>query len=91
MKFYALLDENNKVLNISTADDSWDSTGWIEYTLENPAYINGDLYLGFFYAPQPYPSWSRDYGTWTPPVPYPTDLYMYDWDETIINWVAIGN
>ena len=90
MKFYALLDENNKVLNISTADDSWDSTGWIEYTLENPAYINGDLYLGFFYAPQPYPSWSRDYGTWTPSVPYPTDPYLYDWNDAELNWVLLG-
>ena len=30
MKTYALI-ENGIVINISIADDDWDSTGWIEY------------------------------------------------------------
>lgn len=37
MKNFALLDENNKVINISIADDNWDSIGWVEYTELKPA------------------------------------------------------
>jgi hypothetical protein len=44
MKTFALLDENNIVINISVADDTWDSTGWIEYTQSKPAAI-GYTYL----------------------------------------------
>jgi hypothetical protein len=32
MKHFALLNEDNLVINISVADDNWDSTGWVEYT-----------------------------------------------------------
>ena len=35
MKNYALLNENNLVINISVADSDWDSTGWVEYTGKN--------------------------------------------------------
>jgi hypothetical protein len=35
MKNYALLDENNLVINISIADNDWDSTGWVDYTNKN--------------------------------------------------------
>lgn len=35
MKYYALLNENNLVLNISVANDEWDNIGWIEYTGKN--------------------------------------------------------
>ena len=47
-----------------------------------------------FYAPQPYPSWkiSAPTWTWTPPVPYPTDVgtpespKRYTWNEETIGW-----
>ena len=47
-----------------------------------------------FYAPQPYPSWtiSAPNWTWTPPVPYPTDVgtpeapKRYTWNETTKAW-----
>lgn len=48
-----------------------------------------------FYPPQPYPSWtigSQYNWTWTPPVPYPTDLgtpeepKRYVWDEETKAW-----
>ena len=45
-----------------------------------------------FYAPQPYPSWTLDADAkWQPPVAYPTDGVMYEWDETITDWKAIVN
>jgi hypothetical protein len=41
-----------------------------------------------FYPPQPYPSWtiSAPTWTWTPPVPFPKDGKMYDWDEDKKQW-----
>ena len=46
-----------------------------------------------FYAPQPYPSWTLNNTTWMwePPVPYPTDDKMYQWNEEVRNWVEVQN
>lgn len=45
-----------------------------------------------FYAPQPYPSWTLNESTclWEPPVPFPMDEKIYNWDETTLSWVEIG-
>ena len=87
MKTYALLDENNLVLNISIADENWDATGWVEVPENNPAFIGGDYYLGFFYPEQPFKSWTRSHGKWLPPFEKPKDGKAYYWDEEISNWV----
>ena len=44
-----------------------------------------------FYAPQPYPSWTKDAETylWNPPIAYPQDGKMYRWNENSIGWVEI--
>jgi hypothetical protein len=89
MKNYALLDENNKVVNISVANENWDSTGWIEYTNSNPAFMGGDYVDGYFYPPKPYPSWLRSNGIWNPPVDMPTDNKRYICDETTTSWIEI--
>lgn len=41
-----------------------------------------------FYAPQPFPSWILNIGSWTweAPVSYPTDGKLYSWDEEAKNW-----
>jgi hypothetical protein len=47
-----------------------------------------------FYAPKPYASWtiSAPTWTWTPPVPYPTDVgtpeapKRYTWNENTTSW-----
>ena len=41
-----------------------------------------------FYAPQPYPSWSKNEETyiWEAPVAYPTDGKFYDWNEADQKW-----
>jgi len=85
MKKFALLDENNIVINISIADDSWDSTGWVEYIDSNPASIGGDYVDGYFYSVQPYPSWNRNNGKWDSPTPMPIDGYWL-WDEDSLTW-----
>ena len=43
--------------------------------------------VGFF-APQPYPSWTKDADTylWNAPVAYPTDGERYVWNETTVAW-----
>ena len=46
----------------------------------------------WFHAPQPFPSWALDADAkWQPPVAYPTDGVMYEWDETITDWKATVN
>ena len=46
----------------------------------------------WFYAPQPFPSWTLDEDAkWQPPVPYPTDGVMYVWDEATTDWKATVN
>ena len=44
-----------------------------------------------FYAPQPYASWTLSQTTWLwePPVAYPDDGQLYDWDEATVSWKTI--
>ena len=54
----------------------------------------GYLFDGIgFYAPQPYPSWTKDADTylWNAPVAYPTDDKSYNWSEDDLNWVEVIN
>jgi hypothetical protein len=89
MKNFALLDENNKVLNISIGDNTWELEGWVEYTNENPAHIGGDYVDGYFYAPQPFPSWTRNKGNWLAPTPAPNDSPYTYWDENTLSWIEL--
>lgn len=43
-----------------------------------------------FYAPQPYPSWNLNEQTWLwePPVAYPDDGKVYNWDEQARSWAV---
>ena len=45
-----------------------------------------------FYAPQPYPSWTLSETTclWEPPVAYPSDGKMYNWNEGTTSWVEVS-
>jgi hypothetical protein len=44
-----------------------------------------------FITPQPFPSWTLDSNhDWQPPVPYPIDDLMYNWDEEAQDWVAVN-
>jgi hypothetical protein len=44
-----------------------------------------------FISPQPFPSWVLNENTcvWESPIAYPTDNHFYQWDESVINWVAL--
>ena len=45
-----------------------------------------------FMPTQPYPSWTLNEDTclWEPPVPFPTDGQLYNWDEPTTSWVVIN-
>lgn len=44
-----------------------------------------------FIPPKPYPSWTLNETSllWNAPVPMPTDGKVYEWDESIVNWVEV--
>ena len=44
-----------------------------------------------FYAPQPYPSWTKNSNTylWEPPTQMPTDNKRYTWDEATTSWIEV--
>jgi hypothetical protein len=86
MSYFAKLNKKKIVINISVGNADWDSTGWIEYTDENPAVIGGDYVDGYFYEIQPYASWTRDKGIWVAPIPRPTDGKFYTWNEETLTW-----
>lgn len=50
-----------------------------------------DEIIDGFIPPKPYASWllNTTTGLWDPPIPYPTDGKMYEWDEATQSWVEI--
>ena len=62
----------------------------LRYNYAGIGYIYNREYDAF-HAPQPYNSWilNKETFIWEPPIPYPTDGKMYNWDESIINWKEI--
>lgn len=81
------------VVNVESADANWieanegvDGFTFLSYSDDNPAAIGGDYVDGFFYPPQPFPSWSRHEGEWLPPVSMPTDGHVYVWNEDAQEW-----
>lgn len=51
-----------------------------------------DADLDAFYDKQPYSSWSLNTETclWEAPVAMPDDGKLYNWDESILNWVVLS-
>ncbi len=47
-----------------------------------------DPTLDAFIPPKPFPSWTLDEDTclWNPPVAYPTDDKLYNWNEATQTW-----
>jgi len=50
-----------------------------------------DEALDAFIPPKPFDSWVLDEETcrWQAPIDYPTDGFLYSWDEENQNWVAV--
>ena len=90
MKTFAEI-ENNIVVNIVVADDDVlfqeNPLSFVEYDVENIAYINGQYINGIFIMPQPFVSWSLDVNNdWQPPTLKPEGNFM--WDESSLSWIA---
>lgn len=88
-KNMAVLNANNQVINIIVcSDDETETPTLVAYDSNNPAYIGGDYYEGYFYPPKPFLSWSRgSYGEWASPIPYPDGELMYEWNEEQGDWI----
>lgn len=86
MRHYAEMD-GDLVVNVVVADDNWQAPAVvIEYGADNPAHIGGDYVDGYFYAPQPFASWTRHLGKWVAPTPRPTTPGLWAWDENTLSW-----
>jgi hypothetical protein len=91
MKNMAVIEGNTVVNIILCNEDEPETNNLIIYSDSNPAYIGGDYVDGYFYAPQPYVSWTRNKGVWEAPVAYPDDGEFYNWNEEDLNWDLIEN
>jgi len=85
---------------VDTSAGDWIQTSYNTYGNKHPEnrplrgnYANigytYDKQNDVFYASQPYPSGTLNNTTWLwkPPISYPDDKQMYEWDEPIKNWV----
>ena len=97
--------KNGIVIDVMVADQEFmdnfidTSAGqWIE-TKEDGSIRKNYAGIGYTYdetrdafiPPKTYPSWTLDEDTclWEPPVAYPTDGNMYEWNETDQQWDEI--
>ena len=88
-KDVAVVSDSGEVIAINVHTDDCELAP-NELLVTNPAYIGGTFDTGYFYPPQPYPSWSKDgEGNWTAPVSVPDDGGRYQWDETNQEWVEL--
>jgi hypothetical protein len=80
----AAVSDSGEVLNIIIChDDEPETPNLITYTDLNPAFIGGEYVDGYFYPPQPYPSWVKDEGVWAAPTPKPEGNYIWNEDQQI--------
>jgi hypothetical protein len=102
MSHFAQLDENNVVINVIVAEQSFIESGavgnparWLQTSYNSRVRKN---YAGIGYTydpvrdafipPKPFSSWllNEDTCQWESPLPYPTDGAVYIWDESSLNW-----
>jgi len=96
--------EDGIVTQVVVAEQSFIKTGvlgsptdWVQ-TSYNDNFRKQFAGIGFTYnevedifiSQAPFDSWLLDDNhDWHPPVPYPTDDKMYNWDEATTNWIEI--
>ena len=98
MAFFAQLDNDNKVMQVTVGDDDLDDAHewlvanmggrWVQTTAENYAGIGWTYIedLGF-YPPQPFASWTLNGLVWEAPTPKPEGDYY--WDESELGWKLV--
>jgi hypothetical protein len=72
---------------------NWKQTSYNRNFRKNYALVGFtyDAVLDAFISPKPYPSWTLDTEIyqWQPPIPYPTDENLYNWNEDTQSWVEV--
>ena len=86
-KHVAVVSANSQVVAINVHNDDYEPQPY-EVVVTNAAWVGGDYVGGYFYPPQPFPSWTRSEGEWLPPVPMPTEG-LHVWDEDAQEWQAV--
>ena len=98
MSYWAQLDNDNKVLQVTVGDDDLEDAyewlianmggRWVQTTEENYAGI-GYTYIEDvgFYSPQPFASWTLNGLVWEAPTPKPEGDYY--WDEAELGWKLV--
>jgi len=105
MSHFAKIDSNNIVEDVIVAERDFINSGavgdeflWIQTSYNRSFRKNyasvGDTYdktRDAFIPFKQYASWilDEDTCTWTPPVVYPAGGVVYDWDESVTNWVEV--
>jgi hypothetical protein len=87
-KSVAVISATGEVVAINVQADDYQTQPW-EVEVAASAWVGGDYVESYFYAPQPFPSWTRKEGQWKPPVPMPADNSGYVWDEDSISWIEV--
>ena len=74
----------------ATGEPSADQSKALRKNYAGKGYIY-DAALDAFYPPQPFASWTLNQQTcpWEPPVAYPDDGQMYQWDEDTKSWAVV--
>lgn len=75
----------NEIVAINLHNDDYELQQ-NEVLVTDVAFIGGSYVDDYFYAPQPYPSWTRNNGNWQPPTPMPTEG-RWRWDEDSLSWL----
>ena len=92
MANFAVIDGTN-VLNVIVADskaiaEEVTNKTCVEILEEDEAEPNGFYINKKFIKAKPFPSWVLNKeNVWEAPVPMPTDIKVYAWDENTVSWV----
>jgi hypothetical protein len=98
MKKFAVLDNQNTVVNVIIAEnlaiaESSSNASCVEVLANVTAGINYTYNAQYsrFIEPKPFDSWILNQETFmnAPPVAYPTDGGIYSWNESLLEWVEV--
>tara|TARA_B110000046_G_C12959698_1_gene383935 strand:- start:35 stop:352 length:318 start_codon:yes stop_codon:yes gene_type:complete len=104
MSHFAKINSSNIVTEIIVAEQDFINSGavgdaflWVQTSFNHNfkkqmAVIGGtyDKTNDVFVQPKPFPSWTLDGShDWQPPVAYPDDGKIYEWNEDTTNWTEI--
>ena len=88
MAKYAQLDENNKIINVVLANQTWIDNQEETYILDSndEAQVNGFYLNSIFIPAQPFASWTLVDNEWIPPFPKPNETDDLEWSESLQTW-----